>query len=489
MSGTLVKWQEVADDLLSVVLVKPTAWLTALEKDVDVEDLPPGNWRDVYEAVITLRGKRTKDGKSAANGIITDAEIAAQCGSKVTAEWVAARMSFCDELRISKFNTTCELVKKYAEGHRMVEAVRLRLPELQSAVNAGEDPSDIADQIVTALTRAQKVKETKLLTAGALADLVREQGERDPLRGMGTGIWAIERWAVGGFRPGELVALVAPYKGRKTSTLAHVILHVTRREKKSVTFVSLDESREAFIYRLMAALMAEYAWQHHAQMWNARDENGRPLNVFDGEIIRSAGKLWRRWDERFRNAREWALGELAAIGERLRIYDASTGASHPRRLRAIVRYDKQRYGLDMLAFDHVQRFTGWQTTYERVENGSALLHDLAGEYGMVVWALSQRNQESIRSGYGGYSAGTKGGGGLEANADAVFTLAYGELSKVPDPRYLRIELKHARRMQAPLGAYVEIHPPSGFILPREPDRRELEAARDTAIANRTIGRE
>jgi len=470
--SALQKWQEVGDDFTAVVLVAGTAWLDAIERGIEADDLPPGAWREVWLAVQKLRGQRTKDGAEAADRPITDAEIAAECSTKVTAEWVAARMGFYDELRQNAFPQTCELLKKHARGFRMVTLLRAKATELQAAVAAGDDVDDIADAVVQGITEAQKVRDTTSVTASALVELIEENSEKPPQIGLTTGLVLVDNWFPGGFRPGELVALVAPFKGRKTSFLAHTILHLTR-VGKSVTFVSLDESRETFIYRLFAALIAEYAF---GRGWlNPLNQNG----VFDvdGDTIRGAGNRWRGWDKRLKEARAWALEELRKIGTGLRIYDTRTGAAHPRRLRAIAQHDAQRYGLDMLAFDHVQRFEGWPTTYEKVEYGSALLHALAGELEMVVWALSQKNAESIKAGnVATYSAGTKGGGGLESNADFTFVLEYGEGARITDKRFLGVMVKHARRADAPRFGYVNLHKPSGFISPRLPTRQEIDTA-------------
>jgi len=471
MSAYLEKWRAAADDLLSVVLVKSNAWQKAIEAGVQLSDMPPGNWQQLYKAAIDIRGAQLK--QKNAPVVLSDVELAAKCDGAVTVEWVATRIALWDEYRESYFDTTCALLQQYGTGHRQLEAIRRGTVRLQSALENGGSVDEAVGSVVDELRSETAEHVTEPVDIADLNEIARAQKEAPPQPGLKTGIWLVDSW-LRGIMPGEFIAWVAPYKSRKTSVMADVLLNMAR-DDKSVTVFSYDESRLRFYYRLVAILMAEYAYKNGLE--HVRSPEGALLNVFDAKMIRNAGNQWRKWPKQFQTAREYAEDELAALRGKIRIYDPKTGANTIRSIKAITQHDAMKYGdLDVVMLDHIQRIGGFKDTYERVEFGSGALHDLAGEMGCVMWVLSQQNEEAIKGAdEGSYTPNAKGGGGIASNADTVLVSKY-KKGTVTDPNFLRLELRLAREAEAPVYGYVEMHPQSGWITPRYVDTNTVTTA-------------
>lgn len=460
MAGYVEKWHAAADDFMSVLLVQPDAWQKAIEYGVTSDDLPDGRWREAYRAVIDLRGDYLRNG--AAPVILPDTEVAAKCGTAVSVQWVASLIAAWDEYREQFFDRTCALLRRYGRGHRQLQTVSIGTGRIRAALENGQDTSEAALTVVDHLRHEQTVSETMPTDIGDLTDEIEVRMNQPPDEGVKTGVWLIDNW-LRGIAPGEFVAWPSPYKMRKTSVAGHILVNMAR-DGGSVTLFSYDESRVRFTYRIQALLMAEYMW--HNGHWNLCAEDGTPLNVVDGKMIRNAGHRWRKWVKPMQLAREYARDEMQALRGRIRIYDQQTGANSMRSIRAICQHDAMKYGgLTAVFVDHIQRLPGFDKTYDAVEYGSAELHHLGGEMGAIMWVLSQQNEEAIkRADEGGWSPNAKGGGGLASNADTVLISKY-KVGTVTDPRYLRIELRLAREAEAPKYGYVEIHPASGWITP------------------------
>lgn len=470
MTATYVeKWRACADDFVTVLLVNTTAWQRAVELSVSSADLPGGAWPEVYNAVIDLRGERLRKPGSP---VLGDTEVAARCGQTVTVEWVSARIAAWDESRELAFETTCNLLCHYGRGHRQLEALRQGQARVAAALEQAQDTDEPAQRVVEDLRNEYAQEETPV----DIADLVLIEEERmsqPPDEGIRTGIWLLDDW-LRGLSPGEFVGWVAPYKSRKTSIMAAVLLNMAR-EGKSCTVFSYDESRERFTNRLQALVMAEYMWNNGH--WDLRAPDGTALNVVDGKMIRNAGDRWRRWPLPLQHAREYARDELAALRGRIRVYDAKTKATTLQSIGAVCLHDGMKYhGLDVIMVDHIQRLGGFDRTYDAVEFGSSGLHNIGGEMGAVMWVLSQQNEEAIKSNDSSdWTPNTKGGGGLAANADTVIVSKY-KYGAIKDPHYLRVELRLAREADAPAYGYVEIHPASGWVTPRRVDVKTLNLA-------------
>lgn len=467
MATYIDKWRAAADDLIAHLLVTPDAWEAAIDAGVSDLDMPGGPWQEAYHAVVELRAERFQ---APGPAVLGDVEVAARCSPAVSVEWVADRIALADGLRAATFPATCKLVQVYGRGHRQLNTLQRGTSNLRDALDNAGDADGIAARVVEGL-RLEHPTEPLPIDIADISEVEEDRFSRPPEEGLRTGVWLLDNW-LRGITPGELVAFVAPYKSRKTSVLSCVLLNVARAGK-SVTFFSYDESRTRFYYRLMAAVMAEYMWQNHH--WDLRAEDGTPLNVVDGKMIRNAGNRWLKWADPLRLAREYARDELQALRGKLRVYDRQTAPATLPSIRARSFHDAMKYGgLDFVAVDHIQRLNVGETTYDRVEFGSSALHELAGEMATVMWVLSQQNEAAIRAGDNGdLTPNAKGGGGLASNADTVLLSRYKQ-GDVTDPRYLRLELRLAREAEAPAHGYVEIHPASGWITPRAVDVQQIK---------------
>ena len=468
MANTYIdKWRAAADDVIAHMLVSPEAWEEAINLGVSVLELPGGPWQEVFTAIDELRAERLRDPGPV---VLGDVEVAARCSPAVSVEWVADRIALADELRAATFASACKLVQVYGRGHRQLNTLQRGVGNLRDALDNAGDVDGIAERVVEGL-RAEHPSDPLPVDIADISVAEEDRFHRPPEEGLRTGVWLLDNW-LRGITPGEMVAFVAPYKSRKTSVLACVLLNVARAGR-SATLFSYDESRARFYYRLMAVVMAEYMWHNHH--WDLRAPDGTPLNVVDGKMIRNAGDRWLRWAEPLRLAREYARDELQALRGKLRVYDRQTAPATLPSIRARCYHDAMKYkGLDFIAVDHIQRLNVGETTYDRVEYGTAGLHELGGEMGAVTWVLSQQNEAAIRADdAGAWTPNAKGGGGLASNADTVLLSKY-KMGDVIDPRYLRLELRLAREAEAPASGYVEIHPASGWITPRAVDVDQIK---------------
>lgn len=469
MAGYMDKWQRTADDFLAVLLVQPTAWQTAMDLGVKVEDLPDGAWMEAYRAILDIRAEHVKTPGPA---VLADTVVASRCGTAVSVEFVAMRLALWDEYREQTFDTTCNLLRTYGGGHRRLQTAQMGVGRIRAALENGADVDTATNALLDGL-RNESAPRPTLSDLGDLMAVVDQHLEEPPARGVETGVHVLDDW-MRGMMPGENIYWVAPYKSRKTSILANIVLNMAR-DGRSTTLISLDESAVRFTYRMMALCVAEYMW-NNGLYTRTTVVNGQtlPLNVIDGKMIRRAGDRWRKWLPEQQAALSYARAELRSLAGMVRIYDQSHGAGSLASIKRLIDLDMAKHGgVEFVAVDHIQRLTDGDTTYDKVESGSARLHDIAGETGVIMWVLSQQNENAIKGGDDGWSPQAKGGGGVASNADTVFVSKY-KVGTVDDSRYVRVDLKLAREADCPATAYLEIHPASGWITPRRVDLKTIQ---------------
>jgi len=256
MTAYLEKWQAAANDFISVLLVRPRAWESAIEHGIRQDDLPPGAWREVYHAIIDIRGDRLqKPGPD----VLTDVEVAVHCGAAITVEWVSIRIAAFDEFLNSGFEKTCEILRTYGRGTRQLSAMQRGQTLIVSALNDGTDTDNAAHEVFEDL-RASHKQVAAPVEIGELVEIAERKFDEPPDAGIRTGIRLLDRWLLG-LTPGEFLAWVAAQKMRKTSVLANVFLNMAR-DGRSMTFFSYDEARDRVVYRMIALVMAEYMWNN-----------------------------------------------------------------------------------------------------------------------------------------------------------------------------------------------------------------------------------
>jgi replicative DNA helicase len=479
MTGYIEKWRATADDVLSVMLVQKDAWEDVIELGVSESDFPSGAWRQVYRVIIDLRATRIKD--PALPPVLLDTEVASLCDKAVAVEWVSERIALWDSLREMGFTRSCQLLIQYGRGHWQYETLRMATDRTIENLNNGLDPAEVAETAIDDLRSNHAVIQGVSVDIADLSEEAHALMEKPNETVVYTGIWLLDEW-LRGLTPGEFVAWLAAYKMRKTSILSNVIVNLARK-KKRVLFCSYDESRMRVTNRIRALLMAEYMWHH--KHWDLRAEDGTALNVVDGKMIRNAGERWRAWPTPLQEAYTFARDTMKDMRNYLMVYDQFSGLGGLKSIRSIATIEAMRRGdLTMCAVDHIQRIPGFErssnATYSAVEYGSSGLHEIGNSMGVIMWVLSQINEDAIKSSQKEvYSPNAKGGGGIASNADTVLTSKYKD-GPVADPRYIHFFLKLAREGEAPLDGYVEIHPASGWITPRKVETKNITQAMQEA---------
>lgn len=450
-------WQDVADNVLAVMMVRNGAWVDAMDSGVTVEDFPPGKWRDVYAPLVELQA-RHKEQRA-----LLHTEIVSAGGETVPGAWVLERIGSYDEWCETGFSASLEQLKKYGRAARCITIIDQTSAKLRAAMKNGVDIQTPLDDLVNELQIEQSptsIQVTDIADIGAEVEAAFNAPPKPPIK---TGIPIFDSWT-GGLSEDEMVAWVGPTKQRKTSATAHAILTLARQGKQ-IDFFSFDEKRPRIYYRFMSMLMAEYMWR--MKLWDMKAKDGSLLNNVSRKMLQQVGDRWKMWPAELQSARIYARDELEKLRGVLRVYDTKTCGRTPAAVRSMARLDANKFGrLDGVFVDHVQSFIGYASTYEQVQYGSEALQYLKEELDCIMWVLSQQNEAAIKGGdAGSWSANVKGGGGLGEKSDTVIVSNYMQ-GTVTDPNYLRINLRQGRDDASGSFGYVQIHPASGWITPR-----------------------
>lgn len=321
------------------------------------------------------------------------------------------------------------------------------------AAAASNRPADLDGFVSASLqrlasaTRNQIERASDLRAIGAAVDAYLAA---PGLGGTPTGFrWLTDR--IGGWQPGNIVAVIAPYKGRKSTMMRHMIL-AAARDGKSVGVYALEGSREGVFTDLWAMMATQILF------------NELPSEEFMAEAYLSGAHLKMERTPRQQDALTRARQELDSLAPQIHIADGRDGILDLARFTARLSRDLFLYNVDMICVDHLQLFKGSTRAsfFEVHEAAVGTIQSFALTNGVTAVALSQMNESAISTlAMGGnYSAGAKGGAALPAAADYVLTTRY-DGDKEPDILYLR--LKHARHAATGEQAYI-INPTSGLAL-------------------------
>ena len=453
----LGKWEAVADDVLSVIMINPKQWVEAMNANVTSQDMPPGKYRAVYPVVIALASdKQTGD-----NAALHDTPIAIQAGAGVSVEWVAERMAIHGPERERVFATQLDTLKAFGKGSAQLDALQRGITRTKAALNNGLDVEGAAVEVMSDLQRGQE-QSSAVVDMGDIASEAETMLDAPPMKTIRTGINLLDGW-LDGLGTEEFLAWGGPEKQRKTSGLASSLVNIGRTEKHIIVF-SFDENRVGFYFRLMAIFMAE--WLHTNNLYDLADEKtGAPLNNVSRKILLRVGNGWKQWPEPLKEAREYARGELAKFKGFVRVYDQTTCPPDLVSMSARIRKDAQMYGVDGIYIDHAQSLKGYTSEYDLLRAASTEAHSWRGANQCFVWLLSQQNKTGIAGNdAGSWSAEFAGGPSLERLADTIIVSKYMQGDN-PDPKLLKIELKKARDEGGQRWGNVKIHPASGWILP------------------------
>jgi replicative DNA helicase len=253
----------------------------------------------------------------------------------------------------------------------------------------------------------------------------------------------------GGFWPGMNYWITAAYKSGKTTVLRNIVKTACEHNIPCAVFCA-EGTRELFALSCQAMIATELLVQRG---WDYRKprisgifimrwwQNQTGLMTAEIDAINEARTIWKRWP--------------------IHIYDSRDGIRNRATMRFIIKRDKMEYGLKLAGLDYSQLFGSEATLYERQSATALAVQELATTENIVMIALSQKNEDSIKGGKT-YNTGTKGGGDADAAADAVFIPRIDKDA----PGIMEIELKHSRYTANTAGKHL-FNPPSGLFYKSE----------------------
>jgi len=264
-----------------------------------------------------------------------------------------------------------------------------------------------------------------------------------------------------------VIAIVAPYKMRKSTLLRIVALNIAK-QGGSVAILMLESTRRMVVAQFVSMLAVEWLW--NAGLYDALDRWGQPLRWIGAkDLVRIRGG-YRKWDERKVEAIDYGIRKYRELQNRLRIYDKGKDSgtlSDLTSLRRIIMRDKHLYGADLIAVDHMQRINEQGNDYEVMYNTSRYLETMARHEKIAMMLLAQVNESEIRSGVKTHSPGVKGGGDLSAAVDYLFTVSYGreDADGLAHKDRMTVKMHLSRFGEGGVSADIRIDPFTGLLLP------------------------
>jgi replicative DNA helicase len=244
----------------------------------------------------------------------------------------------------------------------------------------------------------------------------------------------------GGFLPSEAWVIAAPYKMRKTTLALNMTISCARNDAPISLFTVGDSSRGATYRKLIALVMNEHLVSRGIDHLTALSSRALqyPIRVDDYRDV-------------------YAYARKVVDGWPIRLYDGQDKIGNLAEASRILRRDAALYGTRIFVYDYAQAVYSGKNDYERTSAFVTWMQQMTGEYGMTGVAISQLNEETIKSGGESYSPGAKGGGALPAMANVFLVTKYLE----PD---MTIELKLARDSRVGDKRKHALNPASGLIL-------------------------
>lgn len=318
-------------------------------------------------------------------------------------------------------------------------------------------PADLDGFIYHAITMLGMAVEGRADRPSDLASIGKEvdaeMASASIISGAPTGFkWLTDR--TGGFRPGHIIALIAPYKGRKTTVARNMALTWALNQKR-VCWYALEGSRAELFNDFWAMLATQ------------RLRKMLPDAEFEEEAYLDGMHLHTDLRTPAQHAAlQFARKQLDDLAPYLSIADGRDGIANLERFDARVKRDRFLRQTDFLVMDHLQLMSAnrHKSFFETIEATVRCIQQFATNEGVTSLILSQMNENAIGATDDAYSPGAKGGGALPAAADYVLTTAY-DGDREPDRLALR--LKMSRRAQPGRKDYF-INPSSGLVL-READ--------------------
>lgn len=456
----LVKWQHAADHVLAPILAEEAVHQeqtrferAAYEYGLLSYHLPPGPWRALWQAVTKLR----IESKPLHQSTVLDA-----CNGGVESTWLAQRISLYSELIDGAvYDANLDNLLKYGEQAR----VRKHLQEAATDMDSGADVDEVTGRLMSqlAVNSSQQIVEEVAGTNGeSFASYM--QGSADNL--IKTSVPILDSW-IGGIGEDDVIAIVGPYKMRK-STLMRIVAYNIVNAGGSVAILMLESTRRMVIAQFVAMYAVE--WLYKNNLYDTSDQYGQPLRWINAKDLVRIREGYLKWDRRKVEAVNHGIQRYKQLGNRLRIYDKGkdSGALNDlNSLRRVIMRDKHLYKPQFVAVDHLQRITEPGNDYEVMFTASRFLETLARHEKIAMCLLSQVSESEIKSGVKSHSPGVKGGGDLSAAVDYLFTVTYGledDLGRVNKDR-MTVKMHLSRYGESGVSSDIRIDPSSGLLLP------------------------
>jgi hypothetical protein len=264
-----------------------------------------------------------------------------------------------------------------------------------------------------------------------------------------------------------VIGIVAPYKMRKSTLKRNIVLNIV--EDGGSGAICMYESNRTMVYAQFISMLA-VRWLHKQGQYEAVDTFGRPVRWINGKDLVRVGNGYKKWFPLKAEAVNEGIKAFKALNDRLRVYDKSKDGGALASLSSLQRVlmrDKNRYGTDIAAVDHLLLIDEPGTDYEVMSKSARFLETFARREKTALLLLAQMNEASIKENGQGHSPGVKGGGDLAAAVDYMFTVSYKDTEegvKASDLMTVTMRLSRYGDGGANVKSDLRIDPSSGWIL-------------------------
>lgn len=381
---------------LSCCLIDPQARAYVLEHVEDVDLLG----RDARKVLKAIRQLDARGASITAGEIQREIEAA---GATVSPTFLTElELDLADPWRVGEYVATLK-------GGRIKRELLEGFQEVALRIKHGEGDPVASARATLARVDAIERNPVALTLRGQMDEALEELRTRPVggIAGISTGISRLDKVTLG-LQPGQLI-LVAGRPGMGKSILAqHLAREAAFRQRRSVTFVSLEMAPREVVLRVLSA---ESGVEHERI-------RGNYLNVAERSILDATAENLGGWDLQIEDAIGWTLSEL------------------DRRVRARHR----RYGTDLVIVDYLGLIgTDRQHTSDnsRVAEISLALKGLARSLNVPVVALAQLSRRcEERTNKRPVLSDLRDSGALEQDSDVVLFLyrdSYYDPSLYNDP--------------------------------------------------------
>lgn len=455
----LQRWNLAAESALAVLLCEEGSYencggydRAVFEYGLQAYHMPPGQHRAVFQAIRDLRDDRKP---------VHPSTVATHCNEHVKPDWVYGLAATYDmTLDSDVFNTNVRTLLEMGETARVKDT----LAQAATSLESGTKRDDVVLRVMNDLATSGGDTISNE-TAGAGGTLLEDLLSRSPDKLMKTGIAPLDGW-MGGIGEDDVIGIVAPYKMRKSTLKRNVVLNIV--ENGGSGSICMYESNRVMVISQFVSMLA-VRWLYKQGQYDATDAQGRPVRWISGKDLVRVGNGYKRWHPLKAEAVNEGIKAYKAIGDRLRIYDKSKdgGAlSSLSSLQRVLMRDKNRYGTDIAAIDHLLLIDEPGTDYEVMSKSARFLETFARREKVSLLLLAQMNEASIKENGQGHSPGVKGGGDLAAAVDYMFTVSYKESedgNKNSDVMTVTMRLSRYGDGGAHVKSDLRIDPNSGYV--------------------------